>query len=329
MKENIVQDALLKAEIREAQQFENMTVLPLFSDIEQGPAYLTLGEAMEKQFLTVKEIDEGGSVPRLCAVNSGDVPVLLLDGEEMIGAKQNRVVNTTILLDAKSETVIPVSCTEQGRWHYTSERFDESAHLLSRRTRESKLSSVSRSLHAGASFASNQSEIWSEIADMHTAAGVDSPTGAMRDVYERRSADISQYLDAFPCAPGQRGVLVFVNGRVSGLDFLSSEAAYPKLHSKLVKSYAMDALLRNRGPSMPDLGAAKTFLEAAAASSGSVFDSVGMGKDHRYEGPSVVGSALVCEESVVHMAFFKVETRGNGPDIASSRARMRFRREHI
>jgi hypothetical protein len=41
----------------------------------------------------------------------------LLDGEELIGAKQNRALNLTILAPAKQVIVIPVSCVEAGRWH--------------------------------------------------------------------------------------------------------------------------------------------------------------------------------------------------------------------
>jgi ARG and Rhodanese-Phosphatase-superfamily-associated Protein domain len=35
--------------------------------------------------------------------------VLILDGEELVGAKQNRIVNVTILVVTQSEIVIPVS----------------------------------------------------------------------------------------------------------------------------------------------------------------------------------------------------------------------------
>ncbi len=326
MQKGIVQETLLALEIREAQHFENMTVLPLFSAIGHGPSYLTLGEALEQRLLTVKEVDAGGSVPELYAVNGAGVPVLLLDGEELIGAKQNRVVNTTILLDARSETVIPVSCTEQGRWHHVSESFSDSNVVMASRIRARKTRSVSRSLETRACFASDQSGVWGGIAEMQSEAGVSSRTGAMKDVYERRSADLSDYLNSFSCIPGQRGILSFVNGQISGLDFVASEAAYPKLHAKLVKSYAMDALLRQGSrKDMPDLGSARAFIESAAAAPESVFDSVGMGRDHRYESPSAVGSALVCDDTVVHMAFFRVEAGADRLGMASSRARAHFR----
>jgi hypothetical protein len=61
-------------------------------------------------------------VPTLRLTSAADRPVLLLDGEELIGAKQNRVLNT-IVLAAHSKLTIPVSCVEQGRGAYKSARF--------------------------------------------------------------------------------------------------------------------------------------------------------------------------------------------------------------
>ena len=43
----------------------------------------------------ITEVSEGGSVPELRVVNKGDARILVLDGEELRGAKQNRVLNTT------------------------------------------------------------------------------------------------------------------------------------------------------------------------------------------------------------------------------------------
>ena len=62
--------------------------------------------------LQVTEVDESGSVPELLATNTGDEMVLLLDGEELVGAKQNRILNITLLAPAMQDTVIPVSCVE-------------------------------------------------------------------------------------------------------------------------------------------------------------------------------------------------------------------------
>ena len=58
--------------------------------------YLTLKEALEKRLLVIKEVSAQASVPELKVINNADLPVLLLDGEELAGAKQNRVLNTTM-----------------------------------------------------------------------------------------------------------------------------------------------------------------------------------------------------------------------------------------
>jgi len=83
--------------------------------------WLTLDEAGDD--VVVTEASGGASVPTLEVSNAGDRPLLLLDGEELIGAKQNRVLNTTVLVDAHSTVTIPVSCVEAGRWAFRTARF--------------------------------------------------------------------------------------------------------------------------------------------------------------------------------------------------------------
>src|SRR5207247_7566173 len=84
---------LSKLNLGAPQRFRNMTIIPLFTPINHSPDYLTLWEAISKSLLTVTEVSQAGSVPQLKVTNAADLPVLLLDGEERIGAKQNRILN--------------------------------------------------------------------------------------------------------------------------------------------------------------------------------------------------------------------------------------------
>lgn len=74
--------------------------------------YVLAQDALEDGTLTVKEISDSGKVNKLIVQNKGDKRVLLLDGEELIGAKQNRILNTTILIEANVTQKIPISCVE-------------------------------------------------------------------------------------------------------------------------------------------------------------------------------------------------------------------------
>src|SRR5579859_1744896 len=108
------------------QTYENMTVYPLMAKNGHMRAYQTLDEAMAAKSFEISEVNEGGSVPTLMVHNHGELPVLLVIGEELIGAKQNRVLNTSLLVAAHSDLKIPVSCVERGRWAYRSRTFDSS-----------------------------------------------------------------------------------------------------------------------------------------------------------------------------------------------------------
>ena len=234
---------LLGMELGACQSFENMSVFPLRFSGNGGPEYITLKEALERGVFVVTEVSAGGSVPELMVENKGDVAVLLLDGVELAGAKQNRVLNTTILIGPKSATKIPVSCTEHGRWSYVSEVFFESGNVMAPALRELNMRGVNVSLRIGRQFRGDQGGVWDGIDRMSVAADVQSMTGAMRDVFEAKKAVLEGYLKSFMLEDGQKGILVFIGGEVAGLDFASREQAYGVLHAKLVKSYAIEAML--------------------------------------------------------------------------------------
>ncbi|MBT8446990.1 MAG: hypothetical protein KJO38_07570, partial [Gammaproteobacteria bacterium] len=96
-------------------------MFPLLSEQNSPLDYLLLGDAVENGWARVQEVSDSGNVPELRVENKADRPVLIMDGEQLIGAKQNRVANLTLLLPAGKTTVIPVSCVEQGRWRSVSD----------------------------------------------------------------------------------------------------------------------------------------------------------------------------------------------------------------
>lgn len=325
-------DAVIKAHL-ETIQFgpvqigKHVAVIPITGDSDSGPQYLTLKEAMDGNFITVSEITESGHVPELKVINRADRPVLLLDGEELAGAKQNRVLNTTILIKELSETIIPVSCTEHGRWSYNSARFRESGHIMTARIRSAKNASVSRSLKADCSFRSDQSAVWENIAGQAEALNVRSATGAMRDILDARQQDLDEFLPCFPLLPGQNGMIVLVNGTVAGLDRISRSGAFGILHPKLIRSYLLDALTEKPAGSATDsLQTAISFLRQARDCSESRFESVGYGQDLRYEGRQITGSALKHGDAAIHMAFFRTAS-GDDSEYLSPLSRRRAARQ--
>ena len=335
--ERMVNSTLLGLELGALQCFENLAIFPLlFPGKNGGPEYITLREALEQGVFTVTEVSAGGSVPDLKVENRGDKAVLLLDGEELAGAKQNRVLNTTIFVAPKTTVKVPVSCTEQGRWSYVSPEFSESGHMLAANIRRVNVAGVSANLERSQRFRSDQARVWEEVACLHSEMNVGSTTGAMKAVFDAKQADLDACLKNFPAVAGEKGILVFVGGWAAGFDFISREQAYAVLHAKLIKSYAMEAMVARRGAAGPGLApvpvpgeaAAREFLKGAAACEEKAYESVGEGWAYRYTGKDVVGSALAVESAVVHAAFFSTsagsESEKAGP-MADLGRRRRFR----
>ena len=142
----ILNNYLGKVKIGSKQSHKNLEVFPLLFTNGGTLNYMLLDEALDENSIDILEVDEGGSVPDLKVKNKSKKMLLLIDGEELVGAKQNRIVNTTILIAARTTVTIPVSCVEQGRWDYKSEKFYSEKRVMAPSMRAQKSGQVQQSL---------------------------------------------------------------------------------------------------------------------------------------------------------------------------------------
>jgi len=298
-------------------QFLNLSLFPLLAEGPAQPGYRLLDEALGDGGARVTEVSEAGQVPELCFVNRGDWPVLLLDGEELIGAKQNRILNLSILAPAHQTIIIPVSCVEAGRWQAESAEFGSArrAHFAAGRAR--KAADVSDSLRRRGSRESNQGAVWRDIEERSRRMQVSSPTGAAAALYEGSRARLDDFRAAFTPQPNQCGALFAINGRLVGLDLFDSPATLAAALGKLVESYALDAIdaasdVRTQAQEVPG-----PWLKSIAAAPIERFAAVGEGEDWRLVGDGLAGGALVKDGRLIHLCAFRTAADaddGEAPD---------------
>ncbi|MGK7872661.1 MAG: DUF6569 family protein [Xenococcaceae cyanobacterium] len=308
--------------------FRNLTMFPLLNGRGGQSDYLTLDEALAQGFAKMTEVSEGGSVPELKFVNDSDRPVFLLDGEELIGAKQNRILNLTILAAAKQSLVIPVSCVEQGRWGYQSAEFSSAPRTHYAAGRAMKMSQVTDSLVTRGERYSNQSAVWTDISAKTNRLRSSSPTQAMAAMYEQHSTNIEDYVRAFTSLEGQVGALFAINGKVIGFDLFDYAITLQKLLPKLVRSYALDAIDAqvDKSPT-PSAANAQELLQAVTKAETKTFPATGKGEDVRLTGANLTGGGLIADGRLVHLSAFQLE-ENQTPSPSTTLSRASARRQH-
>lgn len=289
----------------EPQTFESLTVIPLLSAQQAQVSFLTLDEALALGLIDIEEVSEAGSVNELRVVNKSDSGVFILDGEELVGAKQNRIANASFVVPAGRETVIDVSCIERGRWAYKSRQFSTSGSVFAATGRRSKMEDVTGELSVSGRFRSDQGRVWRDVDGYLDRTGVVSTTDSFVDVHEALKDRLDICVAAFRAVPGQVGALVSIAGRLVGLDAFGLATTWAALLPKLVRSYAIDALTAPAPDANLDTpNDPLMFLGQIAAAPMERFDSVGEGVDVRTRSGTIIASALVLRDQVLHLAAF-------------------------
>lgn len=301
----VLREALTKLTLGLSRRFKGLGVVPLLRFDATDPDWLALDEAIAAGTLEVTEVSEGGSVPTLRVVNRGDRAVFLLDGEELAGAKQNRILNTSVLIAAGQTITIPVSCVEQGRWAYRSRAFASAERSLYASVRRKKAAQVYESLRMSRGHAADQGEIWAALEAKAELHAVSSPTGAMSDVFESSDKDLETYRRALPPQADQVGAIVSVGNEWWALELLPGPNLFKKAWTRLLPGYAIEALYapaRRRRQESPEKR-----LTAILGAPVEAFPAVGVGADYRFRTQDLVGAALVAEGCLAHLMAFPVE----------------------
>ncbi|MBW2280154.1 MAG: hypothetical protein JRG76_12440 [Deltaproteobacteria bacterium] len=290
---------------------DRLTVWPLTANppgAAQQPGYIPLSEALEKGSAEVEEVSEGGSVPNILIRNHAPQAVLVLFGEEIRGAKQNRVANATFLIPPRDSVVIDVSCVEAGRWSrrrsYTpgTAKFDELGSIVSHSLRHKMSHSVRRALEAKRGYRADQGEVWNEVGLRLSGSGTRSPTASYSDHQRTRSPRLKQIRDEIHPTVGQVGLLAAIDGQVVGLDVIGRPDVFLRYFERLLDAYAIDALDRPQGEAATTARVADphAFLASLRGASARPEASIGLGEDLRLTSASIEGCALVTDE-VVHL----------------------------
>lgn len=260
------------------------------------------------------EITERGgpnAVSELTARNLGKGYVLILEGEVIVGAKQNRTLNTSILLPPGSITVIPVSCVERGRWSGRTDSFTPSDDFVTPDMRAKKIRGVHRDLKSRGRYGSDQGQVWNDISDRISFAKIGSSSESFTDFADAGKAGIDGILPKFPRQEGAVGMVGFIGGKIVGCDVIPSPEVFSEYYDRLLRSYALDSMyLKGRPESSVDYGALSwRFLTEIGETETGTFTSPGAGLSVRVAGPGISGAALLFEGSMIHLGAFSLNAR--------------------
>ncbi|MCB0728651.1 MAG: hypothetical protein KDD00_14405 [Ignavibacteriae bacterium] len=305
----------MNAEKLKFSSYKSMSVVQFRTDQINTFGYISLSEALKKKYAEIKEVSEAGSVNNLVFVNKSDEFIFLSDGDILSGAKQNRVLNTSVLAAPRSTVTIPVSCVEAGRWRYNKTDFTDSEYSAPAYMRSSKAKTVKNNLLLQKSFSANQSEVWEDVRSYENSMGFFSKTSNLSDVYENRKGDINDFIKSFKPEPEMNGMAVFIHNRLLNLEIFNRENIFSEYFSKLLRSAAFEAMnlkdAENKLTEAEALYKTNDFMDNISNLKFDIHKGVGAGEERRFESKDMTGFELSYDEKMIHFVALNLKKDEN------------------
>jgi hypothetical protein len=259
--------------------YENISIFPVISSVSRDTsAFVTLDEGLSSGEVIVREQGSDGmarsrgvalpqyntsaSVNQLVLINRGKRPVVLLAGELVSGGKQDRIIAKDRIVAPGSDPLpLDVFCVEHGRWS-SGLQFSAANTMVHPSVREQ------------AAVNQSQTEVWDSVRKGTTATDAlagpapriaardladvvaSAPTQSYSKIYQHSRVGVSvddfvdeiqrRFARATSGSKGEHivGVVVAYGGEVAWSDIFASSDLFHHYWTKLLRSYAVEALAR-------------------------------------------------------------------------------------
>jgi hypothetical protein len=214
---------------------------------------LTMAEAAETGKFKIAELEEGASVNNLEVRNDTDKYVVLLAGEMIRGAKQDRIISYDTVIPPGGKFDVDAFCVEAGRWTEVSKHFSYEKEM------------APSSVRGTAQGKQDQGEVWAEVSKVNAKRGAVTATDALTASYDSEEfrADVKEYERALKDVAQKRdvvGVIVVAEGEVRAGDVFANHDLFAAVWPQLLTSYAMDAALAGELGEVPDAAAMEEYI---------------------------------------------------------------------
>jgi len=295
----------LNLKVSESQQKNNIVVFFLSSDEKKGDNYLSLSEGLEKNLVSISEIDKKEfflNVLNLKVTNNSLQNLILVSGELITGfkIKQDRVVATTTIIPSQSSAIVGVNCCEKSRWSPLQDN----------------TISTSNSLFFSRQNLGRQYKIWNEIKDLSNNLNVKTFTFSAEDIYKKKEQSLKEIENFFKPSPEDIGVVVATNNQIKTLDVFSNNYMLKIYLKKIIRSVAINNFKKINHKSYLNNKDVHRFLRLMHHSKKreiKVAEGT-LGKIIHLKGETLQGTTIFLNDQVVHCSAFAKDLLAYRPE---------------
>ena len=301
----------LNFNVSEPVEKNNITTFFLSSIEKNNNKYLSFSEAIAKNQVQISEVNKKGLVTKLSVSNKSSDNIIILNGELIIGTqiRQDRIVDSTVLIPGYATVLINTFCGEQYRWSpRLSNKISTSESLYFSSGRANNAADINTKL-------SKQCRIWSEISEKISDFNVKSFTNSVDQIYKKKKVNVEEIVNFFKIPSEAVGVALGINHQLVNIDIFSNNCMLQIYLPKIIRSIALDSFKKISKKSYLKKKDVHRFLRQihqANKQKRKVVEGT-LGEELQFNSESVAGSILYHKEQTVHFSAFVKENKTTLP----------------
>lgn len=301
----------MNIQVQSFNKHRRLSVLQFSTPAVNTFEYISGPSAIEKNLIEVREVSISGSVNNLQLVNLSDKYIFFLDGDILVGAKQNRVLNTSVFVAPNSKINLPVSCVEQGRWRSISEKFRSSDYVSPDILRAKKLKAVTKNLKQGRGHFADQSEVWDSVDNYSINLNSFSESSDLTDLMNKKREPLDSFIKQFPLNKSANALAIFTDNSPLSIDLFNRTDIYQEYFPKRLRSAAAEVFnLKDKENKITEAEAKfKTLnlFDQLETMESTIHNGVGVGKEKRWDSDKIVAMELKYLEHLIHFTLLNLE----------------------